>query len=168
MEVFKSLQVGGKGLTCEEEVCMEDLLDPFQEGPEHRVDLGLCDDSAHCGVWEMQAPRVAGTLRLELRAVAGRGGEWGHVRKYPRKTVSQLTLPCVVAPALSLCRAHLAPHSPSSPLGCSGPSSSETWRLLFHSLALTFPPYEHLLESSASSICCSHKPSLSHANVTWL
>lgn len=123
-------------MTCEEEVCMEDLLDPFQEGPEHRVDLGLCDDSAHCGVWEMQAPRVAGTLRLELRAVAGRGGEWGHVRKYPRKTVSQLTLPCVVAPALSLCRAHLAPHSPSSPLGCSGPSSSETWRLLFHSLVI--------------------------------
>lgn len=100
------------------------------------MDLGLFDDSAHCGVWEMQAPRQAGALRPELGAVAGRGGEWGHVGKYPRKTVSQLTLPCVAISALPLCRACLAPHTPSSPLGCSGPSSSETWRLLFHSLVI--------------------------------
>ena len=41
--------------------------------------------------------------------------------------------------------------------------------LSFIRCALTFPPREHLLESfSVSSVCCPHKPSLSHANVTWL
>lgn len=134
------------------------------------MDLGLFDDSAHCGVWEMQAPRVAGALRPELGAVTGWGGEWGHVGKYPHKTVSQLTLPCVAIPALPLCTLTHPPHlwgATALPLLKHGACFSTA--LSFIRCALTFAPREHLLESfSVSSVCCPHKPSLSHANVTWL